>query len=68
MIESILFNGNAFHFKHELKYSHIHKVRSRSVLSRVPIVAQWLTNPTRNHGVAGLIPGLVQPVKDLALP
>ena len=26
----------------------------------VPIVAQWLTNPTRNHGVAGSIPGLAQ--------
>ena len=25
-------------------------------------------NPTRNHGVAGSIPGLAQQVKDLALP
>ena len=24
----------------------------------VPVVAQWLTNLTRNHEVAGLIPGL----------
>ena len=24
----------------------------------VPVVAQWLTNPIRNHEVAGLIPGL----------
>ena len=30
-------------------------------------MAQWLTNPTRNHEVAGSIPGLAQ-VKDLALP
>ena len=31
-------------------------------------MAQGLTNPTRNHEVAGLIPGLVQWVMDLALP
>ena len=24
----------------------------------VLVVAQWLTNPTRNHEIAGLIPGL----------
>ena len=31
-------------------------------------MTQWLTNPTRDHEVAGLIPGLTQQVKDLALP
>ena len=34
----------------------------------VPVVAQWLTNPTRNHEVAGSIPGLTQWAKDLVLP
>ena len=26
----------------------------------VPVVAQWLTSPTKNHEVAGSIPGLTQ--------
>ena len=31
-------------------------------------MAQWLTNSTRNHEVADLVPGLAQWVKDLVLP
>ena len=34
----------------------------------VPVMVQWLTNPTRNHKVSGLVPGLAQWVKDPALP
>ena len=34
----------------------------------VPIMAQQITNPTSIHKDMGLIPGLAQRVKDLALP
>ena len=42
--------------------------KEKNVTFGVPVVAQWLTNLTRNHEAAGLIPGLAQWIKDLALP
>ena len=47
---------------------HTHIIYFKILLFGVPVVVQWLTDPTRNHEVAGLIPGLDQWVKDLVLP
>ena len=44
-----------------------YKVPIRNALLGVPVVAQWLSNPISIHEDAGLIPGLPQWVKDLAL-
>ena len=45
---------------------------SNKVVSKVrpgvPAIGAVETNPSRNHEVSGLIPGLTQWVKDLALP
>ena len=40
---------------------------ANSAAMGVPIVAQWLTNLTRNREVAGSIPALAQWVNHLAL-
>ena len=46
------------------------RLQQRMPLKEKPlgVMAQWLTNPTRNNEVEGSIPGLTQWVKDLVLP
>ena len=54
---------------HSFNFSMVNLFLSiKKVTTGVPIVARWLTNPTGNHEVEGLIPGLAQWVEDPALP
>ena len=53
--------------QNETKQKKPPKNRPKKKKKGVPVVAQWLTNPTRNHEVAGSIPALAQWVKDPAL-
>ena len=41
---------------------------SKQKIFEVPVVAQWVKNPTSIHEDTGSIPGLAQWVKDPALP
>ena len=42
--------------------------KKKKVISGVPVVAQWLANPTRNDEVVGSVPALAQWIGDPALP
>ena len=44
------------------------EVHERKLSLGIPVVAQWLMNPTRNDEVSGSIPALAQWLGDLALP
>ena len=58
--------------KHALKYlaalgyngCNLPSIKGKKKTRGVPVVAQWLTNPTRNHEVAGSVPALAQWVND----
>ena len=45
-------------FKYRRSTKHQKDFKSYMAIFGVPVVAQWLTNLTRNHEVVGLIPGL----------
>ena len=51
-----------------IKNSTMKRVTLKDGQRGVPVVAQWLTNLTRNHEVEGSVPGLAQWVNDPALP
>ena len=54
-------NSTSGHFSEENKNANLKRHLG------VPAVAQWVKNPTSIHEDVGLIPGLAQWVKDLAL-
>ena len=46
-------------YKRKFGHKFVQKQDNIKTQGGVPVIAQWLVNPTRNHEVAGLIPGLL---------
>ena len=60
------FNPGPYELKvHMIKWLQV-KNLCQNVRWQVPVMSQWLMNPTRNNEVEGLIPGLAHWIKDLA--
>ena len=56
------------HFHHDFYLTQIRCADIKSPSTGVPVMAQWLRNPTSIHEDRSSIPGLAQWVKDPALP
>ena len=55
-------------FKEHAKKVYSNYLALKEVILGIPVMAQWLVNPTKNHEVEGSIPDLAQWVKDPTLP
>ena len=53
--------------RNEIRFMLQYRSTLKTYYRGVPVVAQWLSNPTRNHEIVGSIPDLAQWVKDLVL-